>query len=118
PASVFVPETAPQAKVSRLHAYGADVHQVGTTYTEALEASAQAGAAPGALAIHAYDAPHTVAGQGTIAIEVEEQASPDTVLVAVGGGGLIGGVSAWYAGRGKVVGVEPEHCNTLAAALA
>jgi threonine dehydratase len=118
PARVFVPETAPQAKVSRLRALGAEVTQVGQVYADALIASAEAAAEPGAMALHAYDAPATVTGQGTLGLELDEQCDTDTVLVAVGGGGLIGGVASWFAGSGtRVVAVEPEGCDALSAAL-
>ncbi|TWP37915.1 threonine/serine dehydratase [Leekyejoonella antrihumi] len=118
PASIFVPETAPATKVARLHAYGARVHQVGNTFAEALTASREEAGRPGTLAIHAYDAMGTVTGQGTIGVEIEEQTSPDTVLVAVGGGGLIGGVASWFRDGARIVGVEPQTCNALNAALA
>ncbi|MDT9595206.1 serine/threonine dehydratase [Nocardioides zeae] len=125
PAEIFVPATAPAVKVAGLRARGARVHQVGATYAEAYAASADAAAAPGALALHAYDAPLTVTGQGTLGRELEEQVvalgaeAPDTVVVAVGGGGLAGGVAAWFAGTPtRVVAVEPTGCPTLHAALA
>ncbi|MFW6775491.1 serine/threonine dehydratase [Nocardioides sp. CPCC 205120] len=126
PAEVFVPATAPAVKVAGLRARGAHVHLVGTTYAEAYAASLEAAAAPGALALHAYDAPLTVTGQGTLARELEQQVADgavgdrlDTVLVAVGGGGLAGGVAAWFAGTTtRVVAVEPVGCPTLHAALA
>ncbi|HET6967784.1 MAG TPA: threonine/serine dehydratase [Ornithinibacter sp.] len=117
PARVVVPGTAPDIKVRRLRALGADVVQVGTTYAEALAESAEAAARPGALAIHAYDGPGTVAGQGTVGLELEEDARPDTVLVAVGGGGLMGGVATWFDGRAHVVAVEPRTTNALHEAL-
>ena len=118
PARVFVPETAPAAKVSRLQALGAEVTQVGQVYADALLASAAAAAQPGAMALHAYDAPGTVTGQGTVGLELDEQCRADAVLVAVGGGGLIGGVASWFAGTGtRVVAVEPEGCDALSAAL-
>lgn len=118
PTQIFVPETAPRAKVARLRALGAEVTQVGQVYADALVASAAAAALPGALTLHAYDAPGTVTGQGTLGLELEQQCAPTTVLVAVGGGGLIGGIGAWFAGSGtRVVGVEPEGCDALAAAL-
>jgi threonine dehydratase len=118
PVEVFVPTTAPAVKVARLHALGAHVHQVGSRYAEALEASAAAADAAGALAVHAYDGMPTVTGQGTVAAELEEQTDADTVLVAVGGGGLIGGVASWCAGDRAVVAVEPHGCPTLHTALA
>lgn len=118
-ARVFVPETAPAVKVARLRSLGAEVVQVGTTYAEALAASASSADLPGALGIHAYDAPGTVAGQGTVGLEVEEDARPDTVLVAVGGGGLVGGIATWFEGsRTRIVAVEPRTANALDAALA
>jgi threonine dehydratase len=118
PARVFVPETAPAAKVSRLRALGAEVTQIGDVYADAFLASATAAAEPGALALHAYDAAGTVTGQGTVGLELDEQCDSDTVLVAVGGGGLVGGIASWFAGTGtRVVAVEPEGCDALAAAL-
>ena len=118
PTRIFVPETAPRAKVARLRAMGAEVTQIGQVYAEALVASASAAGEPGALALHAYDAPATVAGQGTVGRELAQQCAPTAVLVAVGGGGLVGGIGAWFAGTGtRVVGVEPEGCDALAAAL-
>lgn len=118
PARVFVPETAPAAKVSRLRSLGAEVTQVGQVYADALLASAAAAAEPGAMALHAYDAPATVTGQGTLGLELDEQCTADAVLVAVGGGGLVGGIASWFAGSGtRVVGVEPEGCDALSAAL-
>lgn len=118
PVQVFVPATAPAVKVARLHALGVQVHQVGERYAEALEASAAAAAAPGALAVHAYDGLPTVTGQGTLAAELEEQTDAGTVLVAVGGGGLVGGVASWWAGRRRIVAVEPHGCPTMHTALA
>ena len=118
PASIFVPETAPAPKVARLRSYGAQVHQVGSTFAEALDASQDEADRPGALSVHAYDAPGTVTGQGTIGVEISEQTSPDTVLVAVGGGGLIGGVASWFKEGTRIVGVEPRTCNALHAAQA
>lgn len=118
-AEVFVPESAPPVKVARLQSYGATVHQVGASYAEALEASGRRAEETGALVVHAYDQPEVVAGQGTLGRELEEQAPGiDTVLVAVGGGGLIAGVAAWYAGRVRVVAVEAEGSPTLNAAWA
>lgn len=114
-ATVFVPAGAPVAKVSRIEALGGQVHAVGATYAEALEASARHAEQTGAVVIHAYDQPEIVAGAGTLAAELPEV---DTVLVAVGGGGLIGGIAAWFSGSAKVVGVEPEGSPTLGAAMA
>jgi threonine dehydratase len=118
-ARIFVPAMTPPAKVARIRSYGAEVVQKGTFYAEALARASDYAEATGALAIHAYDVPLTVRGQGTIAREFEEQEPDlDAVLVAVGGGGLIAGVAAWYAGATRVVGVEPATCPTLERALA
>jgi len=117
-ATVFVPKSAPELKVRRLLEYGADVRQVGSSYGQALAASEVHAAASGALMAHAYDQPEVVAGQGTVGRELEAQCPDlDTVLVAVGGGGLIGGIAGWFAGRISVVAVEPAACPTYAAAL-
>jgi threonine dehydratase len=117
-AEIFVPETSPEIKVRRLRQYGAIVTQIGAAYTEALAASQARAAAIGALSIHAFDDPAVVAGQGTVAREFAEQVPGlDTVLIAVGGGGLIGGVASWFRGDVRVVGVEPERAPTLASAL-
>ena len=118
PAEVFVPEISSAAKVGRLRAYGAQVTVTGATYAEALLAAELRAAETGALFAYAYEHPDTLAGQGTLARELEAQAPDlDTVLVAVGGGGLIGGVAAWYTGRVQVVAVEPEGCPGLYTAL-
>ncbi|WP_308166381.1 threonine/serine dehydratase [Actinomadura sp. NEAU-AAG7] len=120
PAEVFVPETAPPVKVAGLRALGARVVRVGTRYAEAQEAAAKRAADTGALACHAYDQPAVCAGQGTLGLEIAEQTGGevDTVLLAVGGGGLMAGVAAALEGRARVVGVEPENCPTLDRALA
>jgi threonine dehydratase len=116
-AEIFVPEIASPAKVARLRAYGAEVVQGGAAYADARSAAALRMEATGALWVDAYDAPATVAGQGTAGAEWQAQAPDlDTVLVAVGGGGLIAGIAAWYAGAAKVVGVETEGCPALHAA--
>ena len=117
PAEVFVPESTPAVKVDRLRAYGAEVTVTGAFYADALEASERRRAETGALLVHAYDQPAVVAGQGTVAVELETQAQMDTVLVGVGGAGLIGGIATWLGGRVRVVGVEPAACPTLYAAL-
>jgi threonine dehydratase len=119
PAEVFVPTTAPAVKVARLVALGAKVVQRGAEYAEAYEAATARASDTGALFCHAYDQPEICAGQGTLALELAEQiADVDTVLVAVGGGGLMAGVAAALEGRARVVGVEPETIPTLHAALA
>jgi threonine dehydratase len=120
PAEVYVPTTAPAVKVAALGALGAKVVQVGSQYAEANEAALERGAATGALFCHAYDQPEVVAGQGTLGLELWDQTETeiDTVLVAVGGGGLMAGVATALAGRAKVVAAEPVKAPTLNAALA
>jgi threonine dehydratase len=119
PATIFVPSVASEAKQARIRDYGARLVVGGDLYADALVASEKWQAETGAMAIHAYDQWETLLGQGTVAAELDGQAPDlDTVLVAVGGGGLIGGTAAWYGGRVKVVGVEPEKAPTLARALA
>ena len=131
PARIFVPSTAPQAKVSRLEAMGAEVTITGDVYADAFAASQEAAARPCALALHAYDSPATVTGQGTLGAELDAQlrsrtgeqhstaaeAEAPTVLVATGGGGLVGGISAWFGSAAHVVPVEPETCAALHTAL-
>lgn len=118
PARIFIPTVSSQAKIDRIRGYGADLVVTGERYADALAASEIWAADSGALQIHAYDQIETLLGQASVGLELEEQ-SPDldTLLVAVGGGGLIGGIAAWYAGKIKVIGVEPEACPTLARAL-
>ena len=117
PVEVFVPEATPAVKVDRLRDYGAQVRTGGADYAEALVASESHAAGSGALFVHAYDQPEVVAGQGTLGRELADQVpDADAVLVSVGGGGLIGGVAAWFAGSVRVVGVEPFGCPTLHAA--
>lgn len=119
PATVFLPETAPAVKVGRLAALGADVRQVGEEYAAALEASRAHVARTGALESHAYDHPLIAAGAGTLMEEIREALPQvDTVVVAVGGGGLFAGVAVSAAAHGvRVVAVEPENCRALNAAL-
>ena len=118
-ATVFIPTSSPAAKVETLHRLGADVRVGGEYYAEALEASAEFAGRTGALVAHAYDQPEVVAGQGTCGRELEEQADPlDTVVVVVGGAGLIGGTAAWFQERVRIVGVESEGTASLSAALA
>lgn len=118
PATIFVPRVASPAKMEQIRGYGAQLEVVGERYDDALRASQQWVAQSGAAAIHAYDQWETLQGQATVGLELEEQA-PDlgVLLVAVGGGGLIGGIAAWYAGRVPVIGVEPEAAPTLTRAL-
>ncbi len=118
-AEVFCPTGTPAAKTERIEGYGAVLHKVGAIYDEARVASEERAARTGALIVHAYDQPEVLAGQGTVGMELSQDAPEAThVLVATGGGGLIGGIAAWYAGSGtKVISVEPEGCPTLATAL-
>ena len=117
-ATIFVPSVSPKAKLDRIRSYGADLRVVGERYVEALTASEEFSARTGALPVHAYDQAETLIGQGTLGLELEEQAPDlDTLLVAVGGGGLIGGIASWYRGRVKIVGVEPKTAPTLFMAL-
>jgi threonine dehydratase len=123
PAEVFVPSVASPTKIRRLRAYGAQVHLIGERFTHAYAAMQIRAAETGALVVHPYDQTEVIDGQGTVAKEFESQVgSLDTVLVAVGGGGLIGGVAAWFGGatghRVRVVAVEPEACPSLHRALA
>ena len=118
PAEIFIPDTSPQTKIDGVRALGAKVEIVSGYYAEALSASRARSRETGALVVHAYDQHEVVAGQGTVGLELSEQAPDlDTVLVAVGGAGLIGGIASWYEGRTRVVGVEPERCPTLHTAL-
>jgi len=117
-AEVFVPSNSPRVKADRIRTLGADVTVVEGWYDEALEASRARTAETGALVMHAYDQPEVVAGQGTLGPELAEQVpDADTVLVAIGGGGLIGGVAGWYEGRTRVIGIEPETSRSMTAAL-
>jgi threonine dehydratase len=115
---VYVPEVSPEAKRARLRALGAEVVVTGAAYAEALQACLARQKATGALLTHAYDQPEVVAGAGTVAQEIEAQGGrlPDSLLVSVGGGGLIGGVAAWVDSRARVVALEPEGAPTLHAA--
>jgi threonine dehydratase len=118
PARIFVPTVCSPEKIERIRSYGADLVVTGERYADALAASEAWATQSGALRIHAYDQVETLLGQGTVGLELEEQApNLDTLLVAVGGGGLIGGLAAWYSGRIKIIGVEPEAAPTLTLAL-
>ena len=118
PATIFVPSVTSPAKTERILSYGAELVSVGERYADALAASEAFVAESGAMPVHAFDQPETLLGQGTVGLELEQDAPDlDTLLVAVGGGGLIGGIAAWYAGRVKVVAVEPEAAPTLFQAL-
>ncbi|WP_341894683.1 threonine/serine dehydratase [Ferrovibrio terrae] len=118
PAKIFVPSIAAPMKIARIRGYGADLVVGGDRYADALAAGEAWLAQSGAMAIHAYDQPETLIGQGSVGLELEQQVPEiDTLLVAVGGGGLIGGIAAWYGGKVKVVAVEPEAAPTLHMAL-
>ncbi len=118
PAHIFVPEMAGPAKIALVKSTGADLTVVPGLYANAHAAALDHAERTGAMQVHAYDAPGTVAGQGTLMREWEEQGlDADTVLIAVGGGGLIGGAMGWLAGRRKIVAVEPEQAATLNSAL-
>ncbi len=119
PAKIFVPSVSSPAKVARIRDYGADLTIEGDRYADALAESETWAENTGAMPVHAFDQDETLLGQGTLGMELETQApSLDTLLVAVGGGGLIAGIAAWYAGRVKVIGVEPVAAPTLTKALA
>lgn len=115
PCEVFVPTVSSPAKQAKLRELGARVVVTGSVYAEALEACLERQRETGALLTHAYDQPEVVAGAGTLAMEIEEQggAAPDSVLVSVGGGGLIAGVAAWLENRSRVIALEPELAPTL-----
>ena len=118
PATIFVPEVASPEKMERIRGLGADLRVVGKLYAEALAASEEWRAKSGAMKVHAYDQVETLLGQGSVGLEMEEQAPEmDTLLAAVGGGGLIGGLAAWFRGEVTVIGVEPESAPTLTYAL-
>ncbi len=122
-ARIFVPQIAAPVKIAKIKAYGAEVHVDGATYFDALALCEAYVAASGAMPISAYDTFETIAGQGTVGLEWERDLARldlpplDTVLVAVGGGGLIAGVAAWFDNRVRVVGVEPEGSRALHAAF-
>ncbi|MBF6331604.1 threonine/serine dehydratase [Nocardia transvalensis] len=118
PAKIFVPVISPPAKVAGIRSRGADLVVAGDRYADALAGAQRWAAETGALDVHAFDQRETLLGQGTLALELAEQTAVDTVLVPVGGGGLIGGIAAYFAGSVRVVGVEPSGAPTLTAALA
>jgi threonine dehydratase len=119
PATIFVPTVTSPAKIDRIRGYGADLVVGGERYADALAASETFVNETGALAVHAFDQPETLLGQGTLGLEIEaDDVGIDTLLVAVGGGGLIGGIAAWFGGRIKIVAVEPEGSPTLWRAFA
>jgi threonine dehydratase len=118
PARIYVPQVSSAAKVSRIRSYGADLVIAGSTYADALAASEEWIASSGALPVHAFDQAETILGAGTLAAELSRQApAVTTVLASVGGGGLLAGIAAGYAGQARIVGAEPEEAPTLTEAL-
>lgn len=119
PAEIFVPTVISPAKRERLQKLGASVVVTGAAYADAFAACQRRQRETGALMTHAYDQPEVLAGAGTLAREIEQQSGvPDALLVSVGGGGLVGGIAAWFAGRTHIAALEPERAPTLHAALA
>lgn len=117
-ARIFIPSVSSPVKTERIRRYGADLVVAGDRYADALAASETWVVQTGATPVHAFDQDETMLGQGTVGLELEEQAPDiDTLLVSVGGGGLIAGIAAWYAGRIRIVGVEPSASPTLTKAL-
>jgi len=117
-ARIFVPSVCPAAKRQLIQGYGANLVIAGDRYADALDASKTWEAESGAMPIHAFDQHETLLGQGTVGLEFEQQVPDlDTLFVAVGGGGLIGGIAAWYRKRIAVIGVEPQAAPTLVRAL-
>ncbi len=118
-ARIFVPTVSSPVKIARIRSYGADVVVAGDRYADAALLSEAHARESGALVVHPYDSPYTIAGQGTVALEWEDDTDGlDTVLIAAGGGGLVAGAALWFAGRVKVVAVEPRGSCALHAALA
>ena len=119
PARIFVPTVSAPAKMERIRQLGAELVVTGERYADALAAAQAWAESSGAMSVHAFDQRETLLGQGTLALELAGQAGDlDTVLVPVGGGGLIGGIAAYYAGATRVIGVEPEGAPTLTRARA
>jgi threonine dehydratase len=119
PATIFVPRVTSPAKAERIRGYGAQLVIAGERYADALAASEQFVAERGALAIHAFEDPATLLGQGTLGHEIDADIpNLSVLLVAVGGGGLIGGIGAWFRGRVRIIAVEPEGAPTLWRAFA
>jgi threonine dehydratase len=118
PATIFVPDITSPAKAERIKNYGAELVVAGSRYADALAASEAHVEKTGAMPIHAYDQTETLLGQGTVALELEhDMPDVDTLLVAVGGGGLIGGIAGWYTGLARIIAVEPEQSPTLHMAI-
>lgn len=119
PATIFLPNVTSPSKADRIKSYAANLVVTGERYADALAASELFARESGALALHAFDAPQTLLGQGTVGCEIDADLPDiDTLLVAVGGGGLIGGIAAWFRGRVRIIAVEPEGAPTLWRALA
>jgi threonine dehydratase len=119
PATIFVPTVASRVKIEQIRSCGATLEIGGERYADALAASEEFALRSGALRVHAFDQVETLLGQATVAVEFEHDGPAlDALLVAVGGGGLIGGIAAWYRGRVPVIGVEPEQAPQLTHALA
>ena len=119
PAKIFVPTVSAPAKIERIRRLGADLVVTGDRYADALAAAQEWVRSSGAMSVHAYDQRETILGQGTVGLELAEQAGAlDTVLVPVGGGGLISGVASWFTGDVRVIGVEPDGAPTLSYARA
>jgi threonine dehydratase len=118
-ATIFLPDITSPAKAERISQYGARLRIVGTRIADALSACDAYVAETGAMSVHPFDQAETLLGQGSVGMELEQDAPGlDTLLVAVGGGGLIGGIAAWFGGKIRIIGVEPELVPTLHAALA
>ena len=117
-ARIYVPRISSETKIQRIRDYGADLVVEGERYADALAASEKWAAESGAMQVHAYDQEGALLGQGTVGLEFEQQAPLDTLLVAVGGGGLIGGIAAWFEKKVRIIGVEPVLAPTLTRALA
>ena len=119
PATIFLPSVTSPSKVERIRSYAANLIVEGERYADALAASERYGAERGTLAVHAFDQPQTLLGQGSVGCEIDQDLPDiDTLLVAVGGGGLIGGIAGWFRGRVRIIAVEPEGAPTLWRALA
>lgn len=117
-ATIFVPETSPAEKIERIGIHGADVRVIPGYYDDARRAAEEFGEATGAFQAHAYDHPQVMAGQGTLAREVERQTTVDAIVCAVGGGGLIGGIASWFRDGARVIAAEPDSCQSFHAAVA
>jgi threonine dehydratase len=119
PAKIFVPTVSAPAKIERIRRLGADLVVTGDRYADALAAAEEWMRSSGAMTVHAFDQRETILGQGTVGLELAEQTDAlDTVLVPVGGGGLISGVASWFTGDVRVIGVEPDGAPTLSYARA